>query len=109
MSTTTASAHTIAPHADFLVRGSDPVLNGSARFGPTQILNWTFGPVQLQTRTSDGTPDRFGKVRVQTKVENQTAATLNNTRHTSIEYYHANVKCAAESHAHAHQYDQSIL
>ena len=102
----------LAPHADLLVRGSDPVLNGSARFGPTQILNWTFGPVQPQPRTPDGNPDRFGKVRVGTKVENQTAT--DNTRHLEhLDTHRSNTIRptwnVAESHAHADQYDRSVL
>ena len=62
-----------ALHADLLVWGSDPVLNGSARCPPPNPeLNH---PPLVQPRTPNGTTVRFRKVRVRTKVRNQTAAT----------------------------------
>ena len=66
---------------------------------PPRTLNRTTGPVQPQPRTPNGTTVRFGKVRVRTKVRNQTAATLITT--TSPFNHHQSSSLLARLTAHS--------
>ena len=62
--------------ADLTVRRFGPVRTGSPGSGPPPDRNWTLGPVQPRCRILDRTWVRFTEVRVRTKVQNRTAASL---------------------------------
>ena len=56
--------------------GSEPVLNGSAKFALPRTLNWTPGPVQPISRTLDRTWPELDLGPVRTVVLDRTAASL---------------------------------